>query len=810
MLMAVAEITPQQGGNTPAQPARRTGKPLAAVLRPLVVTLLLAQGAVWPAGAAAQVVADPSAAGNQRPTVLTTASGAVQINIQTPSAAGVSLNQYRQFDTTAAGTVLNNSRINVQTQSAGWVQGNPWLATGSARIIVNQVNSQNPSLLSGTLEVAGQRAEVIIANPAGLQVNGASFLNASRTVLTSGTPVLNGGSLEGYRVSSGQVVIDGAGLDSSQSDYTAILARSVAVNAGLWAQQLQVATGSNAYTAEAVAQGSLAASGSAPAFALDVAALGGMYAGKIALIGTEQGLGVRNAGKLLAGEGGLVLQADGQLLNSGSIASTDAAANLQLQAAAVHNSGTLSSAQDLKLDSAGAVANQGTISAARQLTLTATQLDNASTGAIDAQRLQLTATSLSNSGQLRQSGSQGLALQAGRLQNSGSIGALPVEVAAGGPSAPAPGGSTSVAPTADLPLPPGGGADATVVQPAPVAVLPDGVLTVSGLFDNRGSVLANGGLDLQSSGGLSNHGTLALQQLQVSGDRFDNSNGSLSAQTATLHTVSISNDQGKLQVQGDITLQSQTLSNRDGLVAAGHRLQLQTGMLDNQRGSLLAEQNLTVSASHLGNNGGTLASRQADAQLQLGGIDNLQGRVLAANQLQLAATGALDNRQGRVEATSLQLQAASVDNRDGTLVAGVLSSRSGALDNRGGLIQASQQLLVDTQGQILRNGDSGSQRGILSAGDMQLRSGELANLAGGRIQAGGVLRLDSSSLRHEQASLSGRHAQAEHRHPAQPWRATASWQHANRQRPATQPGRPDRSQSAARHRHPRPGAGQHR
>ncbi len=439
MLMAVAEITPQQGADaSPARPQPVVGR-LSAALRPLVACLLLAQGAVWALPAAAQIVADPATPGKQRPTVLTTSSGAVQVNIQTPSAAGVSLNQYRQFDTGDAGTVLNNSRVNVQTQSAGWVAANPWLASGSARVIVNQVNSQNPSLLRGTLEVAGQRAEVIIANPAGLQVNGATFLNASRTVLTSGTPVINGGSLDGYRVSGGQVSIGGNGLDTSASDYTAILARSVAANAGIWAQQLQVGTGSQAYAADGSGQGALAASGPAPAFALDVAALGGMYAGKIMLVGTEHGLGVRNAGKLVAGAGGLRLQADGQLLNSGTLGATDAAADVQLQTGAVSNDSTLSSARNLQLDSSGRLSNQGTLSAARQLTLNATQIDNASSGAIDAQRLAMTTATLSNRGQLRQSGSQALSLQASHLQNSGSIGALPAQ-AAPGSGAPAGGG----------------------------------------------------------------------------------------------------------------------------------------------------------------------------------------------------------------------------------------------------------------------------------------------------------------------------------------------------------------------------------
>ncbi len=756
MLMAVAETTPAHG--SPARGAVRTAsaRPLAHALRPLAACLLLAMGMLWPLQALAQIVADPSAPGSQRPTVLSTSSGAVQVNIQTPSAGGVSLNQYRQFDTGTAGTILNNSRVSVQTQSAGWIAANPWLATGSARVIVNQVNSQNPSLLRGTLEVAGQRAEVIIANPAGLQVSGATFLNASRTILTSGTPVLNGGSLEGYRVSGGQVRIDGAGLDSSSSDYTAILARSVQANAGVWAQQLQVGTGSNAYAADTTRQDALADSGTAPVFALDVAALGGMYAGKITLIGTEHGLGVRNAGKLVAGSGGLLLQADGQLLNSGTIASTDTAAALQLQATSVRNDGTLSSAQDLQLDSRGTLDNLGTLSAARQLTLVTAQVDNASSGAIDAQRLAITTAALANSGQLRQSGRQGLALQAGQLQNSGSIGALPAGTATDGSlTPPAEGGTGSVVQAVALPLPPGGQADGTTVQPAPVAVLPDGAVLVSGVLDNRGSILANGGVDLDSQGGLVNHGTLALRQLQVRGDSFDNSQGSIRAHAANIATTAINNQQGQLQVLGDATLQSQGFMNQDGKIGAGGSLQLHSGQLDNQRGSVLAEQALTVQAAQLDNRDGVLASRQGSASLQLAAVNNQRGQLLAASALQLTSFAALDNRLGSMQASSLQLQAASVDNRGGTLAADTLSSRSGALDNGGGLIQASQQLAIDTRGQALHNADSGNQRGILSGGQLQLQVGELANLAGGRIQAAGKLQLESSGVHNQQAVISG-------------------------------------------------------
>ncbi|MFX5053562.1 hypothetical protein ABTC30_19725, partial [Acinetobacter baumannii] len=56
-----------------------------------------------------------------------------------------------------------------------------------------------------------------------------------------------------------------------------------------------------------------------PNFALDVGQLGGMYAGKIFLVGTEQGLGVRNAGTINSTQGTLTLNANGDLVNNGNL-----------------------------------------------------------------------------------------------------------------------------------------------------------------------------------------------------------------------------------------------------------------------------------------------------------------------------------------------------------------------------------------------------------------------------------------------------------------------------------------------------------
>ncbi|MDP1688173.1 ESPR-type extended signal peptide-containing protein [Hydrogenophaga sp.] len=75
----------------------------------LSIALILTMGFVFVTTARAQIVADPGTPGNQRPTVLQTANGLPQINIQTPSSAGVPSNTNRQFAVQSAGANLNNT-----------------------------------------------------------------------------------------------------------------------------------------------------------------------------------------------------------------------------------------------------------------------------------------------------------------------------------------------------------------------------------------------------------------------------------------------------------------------------------------------------------------------------------------------------------------------------------------------------------------------------------------------------------------------------------------------------------------------------
>ena len=70
---------------------------------------------------------------------------------------GYHVTNIRNLMLTEKGAVLNNARKAAQTQMAGWVQGNPNLARGEAKVILNEVNSANPSRLKGYVEVAGKK-----------------------------------------------------------------------------------------------------------------------------------------------------------------------------------------------------------------------------------------------------------------------------------------------------------------------------------------------------------------------------------------------------------------------------------------------------------------------------------------------------------------------------------------------------------------------------------------------------------------------------------------------------------------------------
>ena len=284
------------------------------------------------------------------------------VQIMAPSASGVSRNEYAAFSVPSEGLVLNNATAATTTLSAGNIDANPHLNGTPARLIVNEVTSTNKSNLYGTLEVAGQRADVVVANPNGVFCGACSFHNISRMVLTTGRPLFEAEDrLSAVRVTRGDLIVHDAlnaqGINATSADRIDLWARRLVIAAGVNTQGGHVTGvgGSNlvqydaregAKWVEAIPLESDASRGkpdeASREWAIDVTAVGGIFADRIHLITTGADVGVRNYGHIDAGDsryqqspqGRVEIDTQGRFENDGRI---DASQRLDINARDVIN-----------------------------------------------------------------------------------------------------------------------------------------------------------------------------------------------------------------------------------------------------------------------------------------------------------------------------------------------------------------------------------------------------------------------------------------------------------------------------------------
>ena len=751
-MMAVAENTIREGKSTADSTAGSTAIMNSTIkiagLPVLAWSILLGLCTlVIDSSRAGSIHADTSAPKNQQPTILQTANGTPQINIRTPTKGGVSINQFRQMDVDNKGAILNNSRKNTETRLAGWIQANPWLSKGEARVIVNQINSTNPSQLNGYIEVAGRRAEVIIANPAGINVNGSGFINAAGVTLTTGKPLIKNGNLDGFEVRQGNISIGGDGLDTGSSEYTRILSQAAQINAGIWANNLNITAGSNNTDAQGnITESVLTSAENKPLVAIDAGKLGGMYAGKIVLVSTDKGVGVNNAGQIYAGNGNLSIDANGYLSNSGSMVVSDQKssgadiASVSLNADRVTNSGTVSS-QGKMLVHSEQLENSGLLTTADEINIRQQKLHNQ--GEINAGRIDIIADNIYNqNGKIIQTGTQGLALDMNKLdnRNNGLIGYAPEK------DKPAPSVPEHKPEPAEPVTPPttaaGSGQTVSAVNTHKTQFETGQIIGNQEIINDNGQIIANGGIDLTSKTGLNNHGSLNLNKLTVSGEIFDNYQGKLSARQALINTNSIDNHQGE--------------------ITTTELLSAKSGKLDNRKGKLQSVKNIDIDSTQLDNSDNGLIAAQEQLSIQSGNINNsLDGKIQSGASLKLN-TNNLNNRQGSIDSNSLILKADIVDNSKGAIRTNQqLNAQIGSsLNNQGGEFGSGEDILLNSEGESrlsVDNSDGGkiianknaylntesiknNNKGIISSENLNLKAARAENTAGGVIQAGKQLK----------------------------------------------------------------------
>ncbi|MGY4534541.1 filamentous hemagglutinin family protein [Pseudomonas sp. TE3786] len=360
---------------------------------------------------AAELAVDTAAGSN---TAITQAANGVPIvTIATPNGSGLSHNKFTDYNVGPQGLILNNGTAAFnQTQLGGVILGNSNLAGQAATLILNEVTGGNQSLLKGYTEVAGQGAQVVLANPHGISCDGCGFINTPRVTLSTGAPVIVAGQLRQFDVDGGQIVIEGAGLNAATISQFDLITRSAKLNAALYAQQLNIITGRNSVDAASLAATAKADDGRArPGVSIDSSALGGMYAGAIRLVGTEAGVGVKLAADMAASGGDIHIDAKGQLtlarvvsagalrasgeqieftdrahadgavqvLAGGAVTvanSLTSAAAMSISAATLTNHGTLGGAGTVNLEVPGLVNQGGLIFSGQGMTLKVDSFSN--------------------------------------------------------------------------------------------------------------------------------------------------------------------------------------------------------------------------------------------------------------------------------------------------------------------------------------------------------------------------------------------------------------------------------------------------
>ncbi|QNK31956.1 filamentous hemagglutinin N-terminal domain-containing protein [Serratia sp. JUb9] len=579
---------------------RKEKNQLIAKLSPICFLSLLSWGAV------AHAAITPSAPMNGGPSVSAGANGSTVIDINTAGKGGVSHNIYSEFDVDRGGVVLNNSATGSTSHLAGNIAGNANLAGGSASIILNEVNSTRASQLNGLIEVAGDKAQVIVANPSGISCSGCGFINADRATLTTGKAQVANGTLLGYTVEKGSVIINGDGLNTGDADYTDIIARAVQINANIVAKDLKITAGRNNVNADNTQINELTAGGSRPSIAIDVAKLGGMYANKITLVSTDYGVGVRNAGTIGAMASDVNITTDGVL----------------------ENKGTISAHHDVNIDTTQGRNRNGGYYYAHGRTL-----NNTANGVISAGKninIDLAKSKLSNSGgELLADGdinivSGDIDNRYGNIHSQGAVNMRndPYHY----------------------------GFSRTLNNAGGVIHGFNGVAISSrGLNNTEGLIKSDmGGVDIHTAGyTLTNtRGTIeSCCELNLDVGTLTNNAGLIqSTENVTINTNrrSLTNQSGVIRGGNDVSISSLGVNNHAGRIMADNHLNINANGLIESNGSVL------VTTSSLNNNNGTINAAE-DVVIDARSVSNTKGTINAGGEATLTLAGGYSH-QGTLSA----------------------------------------------------------------------------------------------------------------------------------------------------------------
>ena len=319
------------------------------------------------------------------------ANGVPLVNIEAPDNNGTSHNVYKDYNVDGRGAILNNSKDMTNTQLGGIILDNPNLQGGrEASTIINEVSGVNKSRIEGYQEIAGKKANYILANPNGIYINGAGFINTGNVTLTTGS----GNNL--LNPEKGTIEVAGKGLDLRNINKAELVARVAELSAPIYGgEEVNLKLGSQGKANK-------------PEYALDARALGSIYAGRINIVVNEDGVGVKTQAPMYAEKGDVVISSKGKVY----LKDTQAKGNINISSTETEIGNKLLAENAIDIKS-GKTTNSGQIQANNNITIS---------GNVDSSNLISTNKDISISGNLTNTGEVSTKnLSTNNLDNKGNI-----------------------------------------------------------------------------------------------------------------------------------------------------------------------------------------------------------------------------------------------------------------------------------------------------------------------------------------------------------------------------------------------------
>ena len=643
----------------------------------------------------AEVVPDPASIGTR---ATKTASGIDQLDIAAPNKNGTSYNSLKELQVSEQGLILNNNKdIVANTKIAGYVARNRNLDNSiAANLIITEVTGKNRTNINGTVEVAGKKADLVMANRNGVYVNGGNFLNTDRVTLTTGSLEMKNGDLVAINVSQGQIGIGEKGLNALNLTELELLGKTIDVSGVIKASKetrLLVSAGGQTYeykTKEVKSKGE-----TYKGIAIDGKSVGSMYAGKIDIISNDKGAGVNTKGDLVSVDD-IVITANGDI----TTAQVDSGKDLKYKTTQkVKMNGKTTVAKKVKVKARETEINAKVVTGYLEKALGKKSLD------IESEKTNITAK-IEAQGKIK--------INSNQIQNSGEIFATEKINIAGNKLN---NNNGEIRSNQKIEI------NAKETSNVKGYILSDGLtkedvkkeenknqkdveddknkekgINITGDLDNTEGVIRGREVNLGNVIG-NNKGKIdSLGALAFNGKIIVNKGGLITGNIQELNTDKLENDGGKLLSTGKISGRVKEISNKNGEILGTETVKLIGDKLDNFSGLIKSNGKIALDIKETSNIKGYILSDgltkedvKKEENKNQKDVEDDKNKEKGIN-----ITGDLDNTEGVIRGREVNLGNVIGNNKGKIDSLGALSFNGKIIVNKGGLITGNiQKLNID-------------------------------------------------------------------------------------------------------------------